>query len=36
MSAKLASALNTALNTTAFVRGTNMGAFTATFDVTVT
>ena len=36
MSAKLASALNTALNTTAFVRGTNMGAFTTTFDVTVT
>jgi hypothetical protein len=36
MSGKLASALNTALNTTAFVKGTNMGAFTTTFDVTVT
>jgi hypothetical protein len=36
MSAKLASALNTALKTTAFVRGTNLGAFTATFDVTIT
>ena len=36
MSAKLASALNTALGTTAFVRGTNLGAFTATFDVTIT
>jgi hypothetical protein len=36
MSAKLASALNKALNTTAFVKGTNMGAFTATFDVTIT
>ena len=36
MSAKLASALNAALGTTAFVRGTNLGAFTATFDVTIT
>jgi len=36
MSAKLASALNKALGTTAFVKGTNMGAFTTTFDVTVT
>ena len=36
MSAKMASALNTALNTKAFVRGTNLGAFTATFDVTIT
>src|SRR5690242_12171373 len=36
MSAKLASALNAALNTKAFVRGTNMGAFTSTFDVTIT
>jgi hypothetical protein len=35
MSAKLASALNKALATKAFVRGTNMGAFTVTFDVTV-
>jgi hypothetical protein len=35
MSGKLASALNTALNTKAFVRGTNIGSFTATFDVTV-
>ncbi len=36
MSAKLASALNAALGTTTFVRGTNLGAFTATFDVTIT
>lgn len=36
MSAKLASALNTALNTTTFVKGTNLGSFTATFDVTIT
>ena len=36
LSAKMASALNTALNTKAFVRGTNLGAFTATFDVTIT
>jgi len=36
MSGKLAAALNKALNTTAFVKGTNMGAFTATFDVTIT
>jgi hypothetical protein len=36
MSAKLASALNAALGTTAFVKGTNLGAFTATFDVTIT
>jgi len=35
MSAKLASALNTALSTKAFVRGTNLGSFTTTFDVTV-
>jgi hypothetical protein len=36
MSAKLASALNTALSTTAFTKGANVGAFTATFDVTIT
>ena len=36
MSAKLARALNTALNAKAFVKGTNLGAFTATFDVTIT
>lgn len=36
MSGKLASALNTALNTKAFVKGTDLGAFTATFDVTIT
>lgn len=35
MSAKLARALNTALNAKAFVKGTNLGAFTATFDVTI-
>jgi hypothetical protein len=34
LSAKLASALNKALGTTAFVKGTSLGAFTATFDVT--
>jgi len=33
MSGKLASALNKALGTKAFVKGTNMGTFTATFDV---
>ena len=36
MSAKLASMLNTALSTTAFTKGANMGAFTATFEVTIT
>ena len=36
LSGKLASAMNKALSTKAFVRGTSLGAFTATFDVTVT
>jgi len=35
LSARAAKALNTALNTTVFVRGANIGAFTTTFDVTV-
>lgn len=35
LSAKAATALNTALKTTAFARGTDLGAFTTTFDVTV-
>jgi hypothetical protein len=35
MSGNLAKALNTALGTTAFVKGTNMGSFTSTFEVTV-
>ena len=35
LSGKLASALNTALKTKAFVRGIDLGAFTATFDVTI-
>jgi hypothetical protein len=35
MSGNLAKTLNKALGTTAFVRGTNMGAFTATFEVTI-
>jgi len=35
LSAKAATALNTALKTTVFVRGANIGAFTTTFDVTV-
>jgi len=34
LSAKLASALNAALKTTAFVKGTNLGSFTTTFDFT--
>jgi hypothetical protein len=36
LSRKAASALNTALATKAFKRGTNIGAFTTTFDVTIT
>jgi hypothetical protein len=36
LSAKAAKALNTDLNTTVFIRGTNIGAFSTTFDVTVT
>jgi hypothetical protein len=36
LSGRMASALNTALNTKAFVRGTDLGAFTATFDVKIT
>jgi hypothetical protein len=35
LSAKAAKALNTDLNTTVFIRGTNIGAFTTTFDVTI-
>jgi hypothetical protein len=35
LSGKAAKALNTDLNTTVFIRGTNIGAFTTTFDVTV-
>lgn len=35
-SAAGAKALNTALGTTAFVKGINLGSFTTTFDVTIT
>lgn len=36
LSGKAARALNTGLSTTSFKRGTNIGSFTTTFDVTVT
>jgi hypothetical protein len=36
LSLKAATALNTGLGTKAFKKGTNIGAFTTTFDVTVT
>ena len=36
LSGKAAKALNTDLNTTTFTRGTDIGTFTTTFDVTVT
>jgi len=35
LSGKAAKALNTGLNTTAFVKGTDIGTFATTFDVTV-